>query len=82
MVVDTPGHLDADEAAQGGEKAADGQDDERGQQGRPLGLGPEMLAIDDQQNEDRCAHGQGDEVGRVDDMEDEREAEQRHGDDP
>ena len=82
VVVDAAGHLDADEAAQGGEEAADGQDDEGGQQGGPLGLGPELLPAHDQQDEHRGAHGQRDEVGRVDDVEHQRAAEQRHRHDP
>ena len=51
-------------------------------QGRPLGLGPEELALHDQQNEDGGAHEQRDHVRRVDDVEDERCGQQRHGHQP
>ena len=61
---------------------ADGEDDEGGDEGGRLGLGPEALALDDQQREDAGAHDERDDVGGVDEVQGERGDEQRHGDQP
>ena len=53
--MDVAGDLHGDEAAQGRDHAADGEDEEGRDDGAPLGLGPEALALDDQQREDAGA---------------------------
>ena len=65
VVVDVTGDLHGDEASEGGEHPADGQDGEGGDEGGLLGLGPEELALDDQQGEHAGADEQGDDVGGV-----------------
>ena len=47
-----------------------------------FGLGPEALALDDQQGEDARADDQRDDVGGVEQVQGERRDEQRHGDQP
>ena len=77
MVVDVARDLHRDEPPEGGDQAADGEDDEGGDERGRLGLGPEELALDDQQGEDAGADEQRDDVGRVDQVQRERGDEQR-----
>ena len=82
MVVHPAGHLDGDEAAQRRDDAAHGQDDKGADESGGLALGPEALALDDEEDEHGGAHDQGDDVGGVDDVQGQRRAEQGDGHDP
>ena len=72
-----PATSTADEAAQGRQHAAHGEDDEGGDERGLLGLGPEALALDDQQRQDAGADDERDDVGRVEEVQGERGDEQR-----
>ena len=72
MMVDVAGDLDGHEPAQGRNDPAHGEDDESGDERAPFGLGPEALALHDQQRQDTGAHDQRDDVGGMQQVEGER----------
>ena len=78
MVVHVARDLHRDEPPEGREQPADGEDDEGGDEGGRLGLGPEELALDDQQREHAGADEQRDDVSGVDEVQREGGDEERH----
>ena len=74
MVVDPARHLHGDEAAQRRHHAAHGQDGKGGDERGGLALGPEPLALDDEEDQHAGTHDQGDDVGGVDDVQRQRRA--------
>ena len=71
-MADVAGNLDGEEAAQGRNNSAHGDDDEGGDDRAPLGLRPEALPFHDQQREDTGADDERDDVGGVQEVEGER----------
>ncbi len=68
VVMHARGHFDRREAAQGRDHATDGENDEGGHDRGGLGLGPEEVALDEQQGEHPGAHHESDDVRSVDEV--------------